>query len=114
MLGTADGSCAKVTSCARVQATPVALCFTPRSIRRGIMNPAGSITRIPTVSTGTANPTPQFWTATAIATIVVFVELWAIAWVQNRYMETTFWRVTLQVVIGGTLLLRLRPSLPTF
>jgi hypothetical protein len=46
---------------------------------------------------------PQFWTATAIATAVVFVELWAIAWVQNHYMETPFWRATLQVVVGGAL-----------
>ena len=34
---------------------------------------------------------------------VVFVELWAIAWVQNRYMETPFWRAALQVVVGGAL-----------
>jgi hypothetical protein len=34
---------------------------------------------------------------------VVFVELWVIAWVQNRYMETPFWRATLQVVLGGAL-----------
>lgn len=46
---------------------------------------------------------PHFWTATAIAMAVVFVELWAIAWVQNRYMETPFWRATLQVVVGGSL-----------
>ncbi|HEV3485332.1 MAG TPA: ferritin family protein [Vicinamibacterales bacterium] len=46
---------------------------------------------------------PAFWTATIIAMIVVFVELWAIAWVQNRYMETPFWRAALQVVVGGAL-----------
>jgi hypothetical protein len=34
---------------------------------------------------------------------VVFVELWAIAWVQNRYMETPFLRAALQVVVGGAL-----------
>ena len=45
----------------------------------------------------------HFWTATVIAMVVVFVELWAIAWVQNRYMETPFWRATLQVVVGGAL-----------
>ncbi|MBM6593867.1 iron exporter MbfA [Microvirga pudoricolor] len=48
---------------------------------------------------------PHFWTATAIAGIVVFVELWAIAWIQNRYMETPFWRAVLQVVVGGSLVL---------
>ena len=45
----------------------------------------------------------DFWTATAIAVAVVFVELWAIAWIQNRYMETPFLRAVLQVVIGGAL-----------
>lgn len=46
---------------------------------------------------------PDFWTATTIAMIVVFVELWAIAWIQNRYMETPFLRAVLQVVLGGAL-----------
>ena len=46
---------------------------------------------------------PEFWTATTIAMVVVFVELWAIAWIQNRYMETPFLRAALQVVLGGAL-----------
>ncbi|MCB6179374.1 VIT1/CCC1 transporter family protein [Rhodobacter sp. Har01] len=46
---------------------------------------------------------PDFWTATTIAMIVVFVELWAIAWIQNRFMETPFLRAALQVVLGGAL-----------
>ena len=45
----------------------------------------------------------DFWTATIIAITVVFCELWAIAWIQNRYMQTPFWRATLQVVVGGAL-----------
>lgn len=45
----------------------------------------------------------DFWTATITAIIVVFIELWAIAWIQNRYMDTPFWRATLQVVFGGAL-----------
>lgn len=45
----------------------------------------------------------DFWTATIIAIAVVFVELWAIAWIQNRFMNTPFWRATLQVVVGGAL-----------
>jgi VIT1/CCC1 family predicted Fe2+/Mn2+ transporter len=48
---------------------------------------------------------PDFWTATTIAIMVVFVELWAIAWIQNRWMQTPFWRATLQVVVGGALVL---------
>ena len=48
---------------------------------------------------------PHFWTATALAGIVVFVELWAIAFIQNRYMETPFLRAAFQVVLGGSLVL---------
>ncbi|MCF8483805.1 MAG: VIT1/CCC1 transporter family protein [Rhodobacteraceae bacterium] len=46
---------------------------------------------------------PDFWTATTIAMIVVFIELWAIAWIQNKFMETPFIRAALQVVLGGAL-----------
>lgn len=46
---------------------------------------------------------PDFWTATSVAMVVVFVELWAIAWIQNRFMETPFLRAALQVVLGGAL-----------
>ena len=38
-----------------------------------------------------------------IAFVVVFIELWAIAWIQNKYMETPFLRATFQVVLGGAL-----------
>ncbi len=48
---------------------------------------------------------PSFWTATTIALLVVFLELWAIVWVQNRFMETPFLRATLQIVLGGSLVL---------
>ncbi len=47
----------------------------------------------------------DFWTATIIAIIVVFFELWAIAWIQNKYMETPFFRAAFQVVLGGALVL---------
>ncbi|MET3579017.1 rubrerythrin [Mesorhizobium robiniae] len=46
---------------------------------------------------------PFFWTATIVAAVVVFFELWAIAFVQNRYMQTPFWRAAFQVVLGGAL-----------
>ncbi|MDE0851179.1 iron exporter MbfA [Yoonia sp.] len=45
----------------------------------------------------------DFWTATTIALIVVFVELWAIAWIQNKYMQTPFLKAAFQVVLGGAL-----------
>ena len=68
-----------------------------RGFASGVMTAAGGL--------GHALPylIPHFWTATGIAMVVVFVELWAIAWVQNRYMETPFWRAALQVVAGGAL-----------
>jgi len=47
----------------------------------------------------------DFWTATSIAFIVVFIELWAIAWIQNRFMETSFGKALFQVVLGGSLVL---------
>ena len=46
---------------------------------------------------------PDFWTATTLAIALVFVELWAIAWIQNKYMETPFFRAAIQVVLGGAL-----------
>jgi erythrin-vacuolar iron transport family protein len=48
---------------------------------------------------------PHFWTATTVAAIIVFFELWAIAFIQNRYMETPFMRAVFQVVLGGSLVL---------
>lgn len=45
----------------------------------------------------------DFWTATTVAIIVVFIELWAIAWIQNKYMQTPFLRAAFQVVVGGAL-----------
>ncbi len=68
-----------------------------RGIASGVMTTVGGL--------GHALPylIPDFWTATSIAFIVVFLELWAIAWIQNRYMDTPFWRAALQVVLGGGL-----------
>jgi rubrerythrin len=70
-----------------------------RGLASGIMTAIGGL--------GHALPylIPHFWTATTIAGIVVFIELWAIAWIQNRYMETPFLRATFQVVLGGALVL---------
>lgn len=48
---------------------------------------------------------PHFWTATITAFVIVFFELWAIAWIQKKYMETPFFRAAFQVVLGGALVL---------
>jgi rubrerythrin len=46
---------------------------------------------------------PDFWTATALAIIVVAVELVAISWIRYRYMDTPFVSAAFQVVFGGAL-----------
>lgn len=68
-----------------------------RGIASGVMTTLGGL--------GHALPylIPDFWTATTIAILVVFVELWAIAWIQNKFMDTPMLRATFQVVLGGAL-----------
>ena len=46
---------------------------------------------------------PDFVIATTIAVIVVLFELWAIAWIRARYMDTPFLQAAYQVVVGGFL-----------
>ena len=46
-----------------------------------------------------------FWWATGIATVIVIVELWAIAWIRTNYMDTPFAKAFFQVVVGGVLVL---------
>ena len=43
----------------------------------------------------------DFRTATALAIAVVLIELWAIAWIRARYMDTKFLRAAFEVVVGG-------------
>lgn len=70
-----------------------------RGLASGVMTTLGGL--------GHALPylIPEFWTATTLALLIVFVELWAIAWIQNRFMQTPFWRAAMQVVLGGALVL---------
>jgi len=46
-----------------------------------------------------------FWIATAIAGVVVFFELWAIAYIRARYMDTPFLHAVFQIVLGGVIVL---------
>src|SRR5471032_1797006 len=46
-----------------------------------------------------------FWIATAIAGVVVFFELWAIAYIRARYMDTPFLQAVFQIVLGGAIVL---------
>jgi len=68
-----------------------------RGIASGVMTTVGGL--------GHALPylIPDFWTATITAFVVVFLELWAIVWIQNKFMDTPFLRATFQVVLGGAL-----------
>jgi len=68
-----------------------------RGVATGVMTTLGGL--------GHALPylISDFRTATTIAIAIVFVELWAIAYIQNRYMETPWSRAIFQVVLGGAL-----------
>lgn len=68
-----------------------------RGLASGIMTTIGGL--------GHALPylIPDFWTATTVAIVVVFIELWAITWIQHRFMETPWGRAMFQVVLGGSL-----------
>jgi erythrin-vacuolar iron transport family protein len=46
---------------------------------------------------------PHFWTATAVAIVVVALELTVISYVRHRFMDTPFLAAAFQVVIGGVL-----------
>ena len=65
----------------------------------------GIITGLMTTLGGVGHTLPylikDFHTATAIAIAVVLVELWVIAWIRSRYMDTKFMRAAFEVVLGG-------------
>lgn len=65
----------------------------------------GTITGLMTALGGLGHTLPylisDFWTATAIAAAIVVVELWLIALIRARYMDTPFWRASFEVVLGG-------------
>jgi len=46
-----------------------------------------------------------FWIATGVAGVVVFFELWAIAFIRAHYMDTPFLQAVFQVVLGGVIVL---------
>ncbi len=68
-----------------------------RGLATGIMTTLGGL--------GHALPylIPDFWLATYVAIFIVFVELWVIAWIQNKFMETPWSKAIFQVVLGGVL-----------
>ena len=50
---------------------------------------------------------PDFWTATAVAGVVVIFELLTIAWIQWRYMDTPPLSAAAKVMLGGAIVLAL-------
>jgi len=46
---------------------------------------------------------PHFYTATAIAVVVVIIELGVISYIRYRYMDTPFLNAAFQIAFGGAL-----------
>jgi erythrin-vacuolar iron transport family protein len=65
----------------------------------------GTITGLMTAAGGIGHTLPylipHFQTATILAVIIVMIELWIIAWIRSRYMDTKFMRAAFEVVVGG-------------
>lgn len=72
-------------------------------IIRGIVT--GTMTAIGGLGHALPYLIPNVQTATAVAVFVVFIELFVITMVQNRFMKTPWLKAFLQVVIGGVLVL---------
>ena len=45
----------------------------------------------------------DFKTATGLAIVVVFIELWLISWIRYKYMDTPFLKAAFQIALGGFL-----------
>lgn len=48
---------------------------------------------------------PHFWTAFVVSSIVVGLELIAIAYIRNKYMDTPFLKAAFQIIVGGVIVL---------
>lgn len=70
-----------------------------RGIIEGLMTFLGAI--------GHALPflIPHFWTAFIVASVVVSIELIAIAYIRNKYMDTPFLKAAFQIIVGGVIVL---------
>ncbi len=65
----------------------------------------GAITGLMTTIGGVGHTIPyligDFSVATTLAIAVVMIELWVIAWIRARYLDTRFLRAAFEVVVGG-------------
>ena len=67
----------------------------------------GAITGLMTTLGGLGHTLPYLisnvYTATTVAVIVVLIELFVIAWIRNKYMDTPMGTAIIQIVLGGIL-----------
>ncbi len=65
----------------------------------------GGITGLMTSVGGLGHTLPylieDFRVATTVSIAIVLIELWVIAWIRSRYMDTKFLRAAFEVVLGG-------------
>lgn len=65
----------------------------------------GTVTGFMTMIGGVGHTLPylisDFRVATSLAIVVVLIELWVIAWIRARYMDTRFLQAVFEVVLGG-------------
>jgi rubrerythrin len=75
-----------------------------RGIVTGLMTALGGLGH--TLPYLVPNSLPHaFLIATGIAGVVVFIELWVIAWIRAHYMDTPFLQAVFQIVLGGVIVL---------
>ncbi len=75
-----------------------------RGVATGVMTTLGGLGHTLPYLVPDAWPN-AFWIATSIAGVVVFFELWAIAFIRSHYMDTPFLQAVFQVVLGGVIVL---------
>ncbi len=65
----------------------------------------GTVTGVMTAVGGIGHTLPylinDFRVATTLAIAIVLIELWVIAWIRSRYMDTKFLRAAFEIVVGG-------------
>ncbi len=89
----------------------ISMGFTEAMSDDGIISGRGSpivrgwITGLMTAIGGLGHTIPylitDFYWATVIAIVVVLIELWVIAWIRSKYMDTKFLRAAFEIVVGG-------------
>lgn len=70
-----------------------------RPLLRGIIT--GLMTTVGGVGHTLPYLIPDFNVATTVAILIVLIELWAIAWIRSRYMDTPFLQAAFEIVLGG-------------